>query len=1000
MGKNDISNNRIYIALGGLLHDVGKFLFRARENGFEFDYGELNTKLKRRDKEEYEGIYKYEHAYLSSIVFEWFEKKGIISEDEKQKLINWGARHHNPTDELESVVCQIADWYSSSEREIVLGSCIGLMHSVFERISLKPKGERKEVLRELKEWHSRDLNCENLVDDPNLVEWDRKFGYCVPAKLKVDKRIFPKLFNGKLFVGKIIEDKSYSYKCIDFQTEDILIVPYNKSVIENAKKAEGNYAGLFKDFLSDLEHARNLKDLQLFNYIYYIFYKYTWCVPASVFDGRKLSKHYPDISLFDHSRVLSAIALSIYDWSVEKGHSCEDIKPIKTADCWYLPTDEQEVFLLIEGDIGGIQKFIFNIHKSSESELSIAKALRGRSFFLTMLPEVLARYILSKLEYPITNALFIGGGKFQLLIGNTEKNLKKLKEIEDDINKWLFETFHGELSISIATVKMKGDVFRNIKKEGKETFLDKVEQLQLELDRKKKRKFRELIWKNEFVNDPTDAKSICSSCRSLPVFNTEKGLCYWCNKSQEWGNVLPKVKYIAFDFDSRKTEIDPLKVMDLGRFGKVYLLEEEDEYLSKVKHLPEILNIEDTELKIETNKVVNGFKFIGHSVPKVVKETSNDLLNFLNNKLESKRGRKLKDDEKLGRNHILPFDLLVEFAEGDKKLGFFRADVDYLGLILSDGLRYNEFGTEEIYTISRIATLSRMLDLFFAGYLNKLAEEVSLYYVKNAIENYKQRLEKLSVSEKERKELLEKIYDEEEKKLKVGSLIYTVYSGGDDLFVIAPYDLAIEFALKLREEFRRFTCENPEFGISGGIYIGRHDTPIHLVAKFTEALEGKAKSQRLAKDMVAIFDKPLMWSEDAECFVERKGVMSCVRENKEDPCKKQNRGYSYIFLETVYKDIVSKMINWLRKENTGVSRGLYYKLLQLYKNYVDGNRIDPHIYPKIYYYVGRNVKDENVRKELIDTLLNGMGGSLRVEAVISNLDIILSLVLMKTRGGR
>ncbi len=973
---------REVLALAGLLHDVGKFLFRAGETNFRL--GDSN--LSEQD-------YKYKHAYLSALFFEWLQKKGIISEDEKEKLINWGARHHNPTDELESVICQIADWYSSSEREIVLGSCIGLMHSVFERISLRPEEERKRVLKELKEWHSRDLNCENLIDDPDLVEWDRKFGYYVPAKLKVDERVFPKLFNGKLFVGRIIKDRSY--KCMDLQTEDILIVPHSKSIIEDAKKSEGNYTELFKSFLSDLEFARNLKDFQLFNYIYYILYKYTWCVPASVFDGKKLSKHYPDISLFDHSRVLSAIALSIYDWSVEKEHSYESIKPRKTKDCWYLPTDEQEVFLLVEGDIGGIQSFIYNIHRSSESELSIAKALRGRSFFLTMLPEVLARYILRELEYPITNALFIGGGKFQLLIGNTNRNRERLEKIEREINEWLFEAFHSELSISIATVKMKGDVLRNIEKEGKETFLDKVEQLQLELDKKKKRRFRELIWK-EFKNDQTEAKFICNSCRNLPV--VEDKLCRWCYGSQKWGEVIPKIKYIAFDFEHRNIDVDPRQIMDFGKFGKVYLLEEDD--LPKVKDLPEILNIEDTELKIETDKVVNGFKFIGHSAPKVGKEASNDLLKFLNDKLESKRGKELKDWERLSENHILPFDLLAEFAEGDKKLGFFRADVDYLGLILSDGLRYNEFGNEEIYTISRIATLSRMLDLFFTGYLNKLAEEVSLRYVKKSIENYKQKAEKLSSSERGRKEILEKIYDEKEEKLKVGSLIYTVYSGGDDLFVIAPYDLVIEFALRLRETFREFTCENPDFGISGGIYIGRHDTPIHLVAKFAEELEIKAKKQRIVKDMIAMFDKALLWSEEVECSVDRKGIMSCLSDDEKGNHTEQNGKSCYISLKTVHEEIVSKMIGWLKSGNTGVSRGLYYKLLQLHKGFVNEDKIDPRIYPKIYYYVGRNVKDENVRKELIDTLLNGVRGSLDVKAVISNLDVILYLVLMKTRGGR
>ncbi len=952
---------REVLALAGLLHDVGKFVQRAKSKGFKFNDKDLNKSLNAWNSQLKE-VYEYEHAYLTSVFIDFLEKGNLINPEDAEKLRNWGARHHKPTDKLESVICQIADWYSSSERETKIRSDINLLHSVFERISLEPPEYRKNLL------DYAPFMIEDLHKDQK-----KNFGFYNLKELAITDEIFPVIFIG----GFVRENGNYTIKSLG-----------------STPKALDDYRSLFENFLKEIKTLQNIKDKSehFFNAIYYILYKYTWCVPAATYDTEARNKHYPDISLFDHSRVLAAIGLSIYDWVKANDFETHRIKPRGKQ----LPTDEQEVFLLIEGDIGGIQKFIYNIHRSSESELSIAKALRGRSFFLTMLPGVLARYILRELEYPITNALFIGGGKFQLLIGNTERNLKKLNEIEDDINKWLFEAFHGELSISIATVKMKGDVLRNVEKEGKETFLDKVEQLQLELDRKKKRRFRELIWDGKFLKDAVKAESICNSCRSLPVF--KENLCKWCYSSQKWGEVIPKIKYIAFDFEHRNIDLDPQQIMDFGKFGKVYLLKEED--LPKVKDLPEILNIEDTELKIETDKVVNGFKFIGHSAPKVVKEASNDLLKFLNGKLESKRGKELKDWEKLDKEHILPFDLLAEFAEGDKKLGFFRADVDYLGLILSDGLRYNEFGNEEIYTISRIATLSRMLDLFFAGYLNRLAEEVSLCYVKRAIESYKQRSERLSASEIERKELLEKVYDEKGDKLKIGSLIYTVYSGGDDLFIIAPYDLAIEFALKLREEFREFTCQNPEFGISGGIYIGRHDTPIHLVAKFAEELEIKAKKQRIGKDMIAMFDKALLWSEEVECSVDRKGIMSCLPDDEKGNYTEQNGKSCYIFLKTVHEEIVSKMISWLISENTGVSRGLYYKLLQLHKDFVNEDKIDPRIYPKIYYYVGRNVKDENVRKELIDTLLNGVRGSLDVKAVISNLDVILYLVLMKTRGGR
>ncbi len=82
------------------------------------------------------------------------------------------------------------------------------------------------------------------------------------------------------------------------------------------------------------------------------------------------------------------------------------------------------------------------------------------------------------------------------------------------------------------------------------------------------------------------------------------------------------------------------------------------------------------------DKGADGFKFLAISVPREKQESSQ-------------------------REEIMSFEVLCEQAEGDKKLSFARADVDNLGLIFRKGL-----GDE--YSISRVATLSRSLDLFFS----------------------------------------------------------------------------------------------------------------------------------------------------------------------------------------------------------------------------------------------------------------------------------------------
>ena len=942
---------KFLLALASLLHDIGKFVQRVereRESSEESGF--------RTPTEEEKSKYKYAHAYYSAQFIEKLKDEGVIEQEIADLLIDWGARHHNPKDELQSVISQVADWYSSAhDREKVLQSELNYLHSVFERVSLKPKETRKEEAG----WVSEDT-------PPELKKY---FGVYPLSQLKADETIFPYIFKG-LFKRKSGE---------------------GHPIIEPSEPVDQTwtYRPLFENFLNE---CKKLKDIsfdpeRFLNAFYYLLYKYTWCVPSATYDTEHGSRHYPDISLFDHSRVLSAIAVSLYDWVVSKNKRVKEIKPQRVQNSWVLPTDREEVFLLVDGDVGGIQEFIYDIYRSSEAEISIAKALRGRSFFLSMLPEVIARYILSKLDYPITNALFIGGGKFQLLVGNTENNLKQLQEIEEKVNRWLFDEFQGSLTFSMAWVPMKGEALRTREPgEGVKTFLDVVEELQIRLDEKKKRKFKDLLWA-DFETDPTSAKEICPSCRKMPKEEREN-LCIWCRKSQEWGSEIPRIRYIAFEIGERKEQRDiaPKKVMDFGPFGRVHLLSDED--LPEVRDLPEILNIEDTELIFDSDKIVNGFKFIGHSAPRVWDE---DLISLFNNLLKEKREEISEGGEKIDRGHILPFELLVEFAEGDKKLAFMRADVDYLGLILSDGLRFDEFGEKELYTISRIATLSRMLDLFFSGYINTLAREVSAEYVKKSLKQYENR--ELSESERKRKELLEAIYSNG--KLKIGSLIYTVYSGGDDLFIVAPYDVALEFARKLRADFYRFTCKNPDFGISAGIYIGRHTTPIHLSAKFAGRLEDLAKDSRDEKDSVAIFEKSLPWNREVEKISCQKGVLDCREDRKEN----NGKDTGALTFEEV-SEVADQLIELCRAGK--LTRSLLYKFLQLHSEFVErtdnGWHVDPRIYPRLYYYITRNT-EEDVRNRLIELILNGEGGSMGIKDLIVNLDVVLYIVLMKTRRG-
>jgi CRISPR-associated protein Csm1 len=86
-------------------------------------------------------------------------------------------------------------------------------------------------------------------------------------------------------------------------------------------------------------------------------------------------------------------------------------------------------------------------------------------------------------------------------------------------------------------------------------------------------------------------------------------------------------------------------------------------------------------------------------------------------------------------------------------------DVDSLGRLFSEGL-------DGMASLSRLATFSRSLTVFFEGYLNELCRQVDL-------ERGNQ------------------------------SRLYLLYSGGDDLFAVGSWDAVIELAERVRAEFRR-----------------------------------------------------------------------------------------------------------------------------------------------------------------------------------------------------
>lgn len=804
---------RTALALGGLLHDIGKVTLRTlSEEERKNLHQQIGKEIRYRD------IFGYAHAYHTYL----FLKEEKIM----HPIVKASAYHHNPEkaedgQQIYAKIYQLADQFSSVER------------------SKKEKEMELEYLRPI-------FQMVYLFDTSNNKREQKKDFYIYKLKpLAIDEKI--------IFPEKIEGEKEKDLK---------LEVNLEYKNLWNVFKKEFEICKKF--FENDLEKA-----LYLF---YHLCYKYFWCIPSSTYDPERKERHYPDISLFDHLRVTSAFATSLfteYNLSFIKNSSKNLEKDLK--------------FVFIKGDISGIQNFLYGITNIK----GVAKRLRGRSCFLALLSELIAKALLRRLEYPFTNILFAGGGHFELVVGYEEDLKEFLEKFNEEIEEIFLREFKGKLGLilgdyEISLYELKENGYIKINK----GFYSKI-------DEKKKRKFLNIFKNNSYekilklINSDYEYLKnknfiICSSCHNSIIeekegISEEEQICDWCKTFEQIGKNIPKAKYLLLTENQILTENQkPLEGFYLENIGGVYFIENLKEIPKDSKN--EIYLLNNCDFMKDDTGLVKGFKFIAKSVP-------------------------------FDKDEVIPFENLVEEAEGEKKLAFARADVDNLGLIFMKGL-------EEDYSISRIATLSRSLDLFFSGYLNKLFEK--------------------------------KDYDNK---------IYTLYAGGDDLFVIGPWNIVFKAVKDIRDKFKQYTCNNSDLNLSCGIFVARHSYPVRFAGDNAGRFEDKAKEDKPA---ICALDEVLKW---------------------EDFIKALEEG--------------DQMVKFMEEKNIG--RTLIYKFYQLLQEYVKNNEkkdsLRYRFYPLFYYYLYRNIKKEEDRRKMEEFILDVKNDY----QIKENIMFKIKYVLMKTR---
>ena len=630
--------------------------------------------------------------------------------------------------------------------------------------------------------------------------------------------------------SRINDSKEYYVPLKELNIDDSIYPKEYKEM--SGYNLQPDYKTLWAKFVKEFEKI-NSND---FDTVLALMKKYTSTIPSAAY------KSVSDISLYDHAKTTAALATCRYLYSLED-------KLFKTKD-------EQKVYLIINGDISGIQKFIYKISTPEEAQSGMSKRLRGRSLYLTLLSEAVTSRIINDLNLNSSNIIFCGGGRFTIVAPNTDKVKNALNSIRNELNLFFIEKFNAELYLSLVYEEASGNDLTD--------FGQIIKNLNTKLNSDKKHKFAGNLDKVFKIEDKVNYDKLCPVCGNKLDKNSDD-TCFECQNHEELGQKAANANYIIkytadFELDESSFYVEFLKT------GYIFKKSNKD-VLTIVKNNPDIkfiiYKLNDTNFltlcdEIKSDNVSFDFKFIGNNVPNI-------------------------------KGKPLYFQHLAQISKGSDKLGILKMDVDNLGTIFSEGFNHLDKGA----SISKISSLSFYMDVFFSGVINTLVNKYRVYTSPETLDDYEE---------------IQLDFDGEIKSVYKGysdsldnstSTIYINYSGGDDLLVLGPYDDIINFANDFRNEFKKWTAQNPSINISAGITIVGSKFPIGKAADMAE--EFLESSKNCGRDKITVFNEVLAWD-----------------------TKELEKGFDEIF------EFANELESYT--ENKDVSKGFVYSLLRIWES--------------------------------------------------------------------
>ena len=584
-----------------------------------------------------------------------------------------------------------------------------------------------------------------------------------------------------------------------------------------------DYARLWADFHSEAARVPPVATRLQVTTLLALLRKYTSFIPSATpweTDGEYRTR--PDISLYDHLKVTAAIAACLVR-----------VDPDRVAALLPDPRNapqSQSVVLarLLRADLSGLQKFIYHIAEPAAESGGTARRLRGRSFYLVLFTEVLAEALLEELGLPRTNLLFAGGGRFDVLLPPDEAS-------EGAIERWRQRAeqavlaLRGELGLQVATVELCAADFGRL-----EEVYSRLEQ---ELRRQKARTLADHLAREDFWLPGGAALEPCPVCRLQParLENGQARACAGCTLHSEMGRQLPRTHWLRWHRraeDSVCQQGDGVVAVGFPELG--WCVELHGNEPDGTAALLEKLNDTDFLPDAGQPRVPRSFRFLANAAPLVTEDWTGPV---------DEKGQ----SEQFSQGEVLEFNALARhYAAGPPLLGVLRGDVDRLGKLFTEGLRGAGTGAASGLSFSRLATLSSQLDLYFSGRLNLLCQRFGS-------PDGSQTAKADGAADPSGRQT-------PADRPRVEQVFYVTYAGGDDFFIVGPWNRVLELAAGIEQDFRRFACENPAVTLSAGVVLVKPKFPIARMAELSHGELDAAKDG--GRNRIGLFQLALPWRDD------------------------------------------------------------------------------------------------------------------------------------------